>query len=258
MNPCPKVSIVTVCYNHVQFLEDCIRSVVEQDYPNLEYIIIDGASTDGSVDIIRRYADHLAYWISEPDKGQTDALIKGFRRATGAIEGWINSDDMLGPGALREVANFFMRHPQAQAVTGDVKLIHADGSTWRIQRQLPFIRFLWLNDHNYIGQSSTFWKRSLYERVGGLDASFDLAMDGDLFGRFADVTRLHKVRNVWSRFRVYDQQKTCQLSAQGQAETLRIRTRYYPDESMRARYLRRLVARPLRMGLKLVTGCYLP
>jgi glycosyltransferase involved in cell wall biosynthesis len=254
----PRFSIVTVCYNHAPFLEDCIRSVVEQGYPNLEYIVIDGGSTDGSVDIIRRYADRLAYWVSEPDQGQTDALIKGFSRATGEMEGWINSDDILMPGALKDVAEYFLIHPDAQVVTGDVAVMNKEGRVVRIQRQLPFIRFLWLNDHNYIGQSSTFWRRSLYERVGGLDASFNLAMDGDLFGRFADVTRLYKVRNLWSSFRVYDQQKTATLRPQGLEENLRIRKRYYPRERPVVRRLRHVAARPLRLFLKFLTGCYRP
>jgi glycosyltransferase involved in cell wall biosynthesis len=253
---CPRFSIVTVCYNHARYLESCIQSVLAQNYPNLEYIIIDGGSTDGSVEIIRKYAARLAYWVSEPDKGQTDALLKGFRRATGELEGWLNSDDMLSPGALHEVANFFEHHPAAQVVTGDVELMRADGSMWRVQRQLPFMRFLWLNDHNYIGQSSTFWRRELYERVGGLDASFNLAMDGDLFGRFADVTRLYKVSHIWSRFRVYDQQKTARLLEEGAEENQRIRRRYYPSETAFGFQARRLVARPLRLLLKLAMGCY--
>jgi hypothetical protein len=163
---------------------------------------------------------------------------------------------MLSPGALHEVANFFEHHPAAQVVTGDVELMRADGSMWRVQRQLPFMRFLWLNDHNYIGQSSTFWRRELYERVGGLDASFNLAMDGDLFGRFADVTRLYKVSHIWSRFRVYDQQKTARLLEEGAEENQRIRRRYYPSETAFGFQARRLVARPLRLLLKLAMGCY--
>lgn len=254
----PKISIVTVSFNQARFLEACIRSVLEQDYPHVEYIVIDGGSTDGSVEIIKRYAGRIAYWVSESDKGQTDALIKGFQCATGDILGWINSDDQLEPGALREVAGYFQAHPEARVVTGDVNLIREEGSLLRVQHQIRFIPFLWFNDHNYIGQSSTFWRRDLYAEVGGLDPSFQVNMDGDLFIRFAQVTRLHHVRRLWSRFRVYEQQKTSRLSERLAMENEIIRRRHLGAEWPGARLLKRCLARPLRLLLKLFSGCYSP
>ena len=115
----PKISIVTCSFNQAHFLEEAITSVLGQDYPNLEYIIIDGGSTDGSVDIIRKYSDQLYYWVSEPDRGQTHGLIKGFARATGEIQGWLCSDDLLEVGSLREVGQFFIEHPDGRVVYGD-------------------------------------------------------------------------------------------------------------------------------------------
>lgn len=254
----PKISIITVCFNHAAFLEDCMESVLSQGYPNLEYIVIDGGSTDGSVEIIKKYAERLAYWVSEADRGQTDALIKGFKRATGEIEGWINSDDMLSPGALHEVADFFSRHAEARVVTGDVALVDRADRLIRVQRQIAFHRFLWLYDRNYISQSSTFWKRDLYEEVGGLDENFNLDMDGDLFFRFSLLAKIYKVRNIWSRFRVYPEQKTLALTEQGTAEKQIIRDRYLPVESVWMRRAKRLIARGTRITLKTLTGCYFP
>jgi glycosyltransferase involved in cell wall biosynthesis len=253
-----KITVVTVCYNSARFLEGCLRSVVTQDYPHLEYIVIDGGSTDGSVELIKKHADRITYWVSEPDKGQTDALIKGFQRSTGDLQCWINADDELTPHALTEVNVYFQRHPAAQVVTGDCILLTESGARLRVQRQLRFRRFLWFNDHNYIAASSTFWRRELYERVGGLNPVFNLNMDGDLFIRFAEVTTLQKVRNLWSRFRVHPGQKTNMLTEDMFTEIMNIRRRYYPNESALARKVKRLVARPLRMVLKLFAGCYFP
>ncbi len=254
----PRISIVTVNFNHRPHLEQCLQSVLKQDYPHLEYIVIDGGSTDGSVDLIKKYADRLAYWVSEPDQGQTDALIKGFRRARGDIFCWINADDLLEPGALRDVADYFARHPERQVVTGDATLIREDGSFWRVQRQIRFMAFLWFNDHNYIAQSSTFWRRELYAQVGGLDPFFQVNMDGDLFIRFAQVTRLYHVRRLWSRFRVYPQQKTSRLVERLAVENEVIRRRHLGQEWPGSQRLKRLVARPLRWMLKLISGCYGP
>jgi glycosyltransferase involved in cell wall biosynthesis len=253
-----KITVVTVCYNSARFLEGCLRSVVTQGYPHLEYIVIDGGSTDGSAELIKKYADRIAYWVSEPDKGQTDALIKGFQRSTGDIQCWINADDELMPHALSEVASYFQRHPDVDVITGDCILLTETGARLRVQRQLRFHRFLWFNDHNYIAASSTFWRRELYERVGGLNPVFNLNMDGDLFIRFAEVTTLQKVRNLWSCFRVHPGQKTNMLTEDMFIEIMNIRRRYYPNEPALARKVKRLVARPLRMVLKLFAGCYFP
>jgi glycosyltransferase involved in cell wall biosynthesis len=115
MTTYPKISIVTPSFNQGRFIEKTILSVIEQDYPNLEYIIIDGGSTDESVEVIKKYDQHLAYWVSEPDRGQSHAINKGFERATGEIFGWLNSDDWYHPGALKAVAEAFAANPEAGA-----------------------------------------------------------------------------------------------------------------------------------------------
>lgn len=252
----PKITVVTPSYNQASFLEATLRSVHDQEYPNLEHIVIDGGSTDGSVEIIRKFEDHLAYWVSEPDKGQTDALIKGFSRATGEILAWLNSDDLYEPRTLWEVAEFFSRHPEVQFVYGDALWIDTEGRTLRPKKEIPFNQFIWLYDHNYIPQPSAFWRKELYEAVGGLDPRFDLAMDADLWIRFAEKTRPVHVRRIWSRMRFYPEQKNQRLRVISNQEDEIIRKRYFPREPAWQRLLKKALAKGMRVGWKLCRGCY--
>jgi glycosyltransferase involved in cell wall biosynthesis len=252
----PKISVVTPSFNQGQYIEATIRSVLEQDYPNLEYIIMDGGSTDNTVEVIEKYSEHLAYWVSEPDEGQTDALIKGFDRASGDIFCWLCSDDLFENRTLREVAEVFGEHPDWQVVYGDSFWIDADGRPIRFKKEIPFIRFIWMYDHNYLPQPSTFWRRGIYEEVGGLDARMKLAMDGDLWIRFAERTELHHVPRAWSRMRYYPEQKNLRLRAKSDEEDALIRSRYLPDEPPWLRRLKWVPAKGLRIALKLARGAY--
>ena len=254
--PSPKISVVTCSYNHARFLEKTIRSVIDQNYPNLEYIIIDGGSTDGSVDIIRRYADRLAYWVSELDEGQTDALIKGFNRATGDILCWLCSDDLHEPWTLREVADFFMQRPEAKVVYGDSTWIDADNRIIASKKEHAFSRFIWMYDHDYIPQPSTFWRHDLYLQVGGLDRAFNLAMDGDLWARFAVVTDIHHVSRPWSRMRYHAEQKVQLNRGANMKEDRIIRQRHFGAKSEWMYRILFVFAKGYRVGWKLLTGRY--
>lgn len=201
----PRISVVTVNYNLAPYLEATIRSVLDQDYPNLEYIIIDGGSTDGSLDIIQKYAHRLTHWISEPDKGQYDAVQKGFALSTGDIMYWINSDDLLYPGSLRSVAEIFQTFPEVEWLQGQPTEYTPEGSPIR-RIDLPWARwsrYRYLNwDFQFIQQESTFWRRSLWEKAGShMDLSLKLAGDMELWARFFRHAHLHTTNALLGGFR---------------------------------------------------------
>jgi glycosyltransferase involved in cell wall biosynthesis len=198
----PLISIVTPSYNQARFIEDTLRSVVSQDYPRTEHIVVDGGSTDGSVDIIRRYAPHLRSWVSEPDRGQSHAINKGFAQAQGDILTWLNSDDTLLPGALHEVGRFFAGHPDVDLVYGDYVYTDASGRPMRRRHVFDTISYESLLYHDYLGQPAVFFRRSLFEKVGPLDESLHYCMDWDLFLRMWRMGRPRHVAKVLATYRL--------------------------------------------------------
>ncbi|HEX5538710.1 MAG TPA: glycosyltransferase family 2 protein, partial [Methylophilaceae bacterium] len=251
----PKISIVTCSYQQGRYLDATMRSVLEQRYADVEYIVIDGNSSDRSQEIISRYADKLHYWVSEPDNGQTDALIKGFQHATGEIQGWLCSDDLLLPGALELVSKFFADNPHIDAVYGDSIWIDSAGRYLRPKKEIGFNRFAFLFDHNYISQPSMFWRRSLYEKVGGLDTRFNLAMDADLWERFSRQTRIAHIPAYLSCMRYYPEQKTRAMRPRGELEYNEIRMRSNLKSPSLWPALRG-IARVQRVLSKLLAGGY--
>jgi len=205
MHSYQKISIVTVCLNSVSTIEDTIRSVISQNYPNLEYIIIDGGSNDGTIDIIRRYEQHLAYWISEKDEGFGFALQKGFARSTGEIMAYINADDMYHPGAFHNVATIFRLFPKVQWLMGFPTLFNKEGVTF-CQILLPWTRWsrhrFYNNDLMAIQQESTFWKRELWEQSGAsIDLQYKLAVDIHLWFKFFRHEQLYTTTIPLAGFR---------------------------------------------------------
>ena len=254
-----KISIVVPSLNQCEFITATLSSLIRQrdvSGEDLEIIVIDGGSSDGTLDVLGRFDKHLSYWISEPDSGQTDALRKGFERATGAIQGWLCADDLLTPNTIREVLKFFASHPDADFVYGDAIWIDRNGRPSQLKREIPFNWFIWLHDHNYIPQPASFWRRKLYNAVGGLDKTFDLAMDADLFARFALRSRPHHVSRIWALMRRYPAQKNQRLRNRSNAEDRVIRQRLGTTSS--APVARFLAAKALRIAWKLVIGAYLP
>lgn len=256
MSHTPRISIVTCSYQQGTFLEATLRSVLEQGYPNLEYIVMDGGSRDDSAAIIERYSNRLTYWTSERDGGQTDALARGFDRATGEIMGWLCSDDLLLPGSLEQVGQYFTAHPEVDVVYGDALWIDERGRPIRTKKEMGFNRFVFLFDHNYLPQPSVFWRRSVYERVGGLDRAFDLAMDSDLWERFSRATTIAKTTGYWSALRRYAAQKTQALRPRGRREDAQLRARAALGASAFAHALLHPVARASRVATRLALGCY--
>jgi glycosyltransferase involved in cell wall biosynthesis len=199
----PRISLVTPVFNSAHYLEAALRSVLSQQYPNLEYIIIDGGSTDGCVEIIRKYEPQLHFWTSEADRGMYDALNKGFARSTGEIMGWISATDLLHAGSLFVVGGVFGSFPDVEWITGRPTGFNADGMAVEILKLRQWSRMAFLAGANrYIQQESTFWRRSLWERAGGrVDDSRRSASDFELWVRFFRYAKLYPVDALIGGFR---------------------------------------------------------
>lgn len=224
--PRPKISIVTPSYNQGRFLGKTIQSVLNQNYPNLEYLIFDGGSSDGSVEVIKQYADMLTYWKSAPDKGQADAIAQGFAMASGDILGWLNSDDMLMPNALINAAKAFMASSEICAVTGRCVIIDTDGKPFSVS--IPIMRS-W-RSMLYLGagfwQMATFWKKSAYDAVGQLDTEMYFSFDADLFVRLRKYGEFKVIPNYLAAYRHHKVTKTSNSQRIMRAENRMIQKRY--------------------------------
>ncbi len=242
----PLVSVITPSFNQARFLRQTIESVLSQDYPNIEYIIIDGGSTDGSLEIIQKYEDRLAHWESIPDQGQTDAINKGFARANGKYLAWLNSDDIYQPGAVAEAADYLESHPDVGLVYGDCSFINAEGEKIgdfpAAQTDYQHLR----QGYVHIPQQSAFFRADLWHRVGPLDPTFYFAMDYDLWVRLAKESLItYLPGRDWASFRLHGDAKTIAADARCWPEMLKVHFReggsWFSPIVMKY-YLRRLAA----------------
>ncbi|HEY2588979.1 MAG TPA: glycosyltransferase family 2 protein [Tepidisphaeraceae bacterium] len=243
----PRITLVTPSYNQGPYLETTIRSILDQGYANLEYIIVDGGSTDESVDIIKRYQDRLAWWVSEKDRGQSHAINKGFERATGDIYCYINSDDTLKPGALAAVADAWKQGHEF--ITGWVVLLESDGGEWP---QLPFGRstnpewLIW----NPLCQQATYWAARFTKQLGGFREDLHYCFDYEFWMRlwFVGKAKPHMIKRCMGGYRLHGESKTVSQSDAFDPEFRQLRAEYrkyltpgerkLSDEALRERCLK--------------------
>lgn len=218
----PTISIVTPSYNQAKYIEWTVRSVILQRYPKLEYVVMDGASADGTLDILERYEPHFYHMTSAPDKGQSDALRRGFAFTSGEIMGYLNSDDLLAPDTLYWVADFFARHPKVDAVYSHRCAVNAANEViwhWYLPPHISYLMKRW----DLIPQETCFWRRRIYNAVGGVDSSFNFAMDYDLFVKFMNAGRMIRADRFLGAFRQHPEAKTStQLGNVGAREIQRV------------------------------------
>jgi glycosyltransferase involved in cell wall biosynthesis len=224
----PKLSVVTVSYNQGPYLERTIRSVLNQGYPNLEYIIIDGGSTDQSVDIIKKYEKYLAYWVSEPDHGQVDALNKGFNKATGEWVSFQNSDDVYFPGTFQTFASATSDFPTASILYGDLFLITTEDKVTELLKTVPYNFQCQMLEGMQIHNQSLFFKKNLLEKYGLFDPSFRFAFDYEFLTRFTaqpDV-KAKRIEGLAGALRVHEAAKSSTIANVGREEHQRVQATY--------------------------------
>lgn len=242
----PLVSIVTPSFNQAPFLEETIRSVLAQDYPRIEYIIVDGGSADGSVSIIKKYEHKLAWWVSEIDKGQTDAINKGFGRVKGEILAWLNSDDTYEPGAISSAVKYLQDHQQVGMVYANCNYINEEskriGTFPAAQTNYRLLR----QGYVHIPQQTMFFRAGLWHTVGPLDPSFYFAMDYDFWVRVASRTEVKYLpKYTWANFRIHSSGKTISADDRCWPEMLRVHYRdggSFLSVIVAKYYIRKLIA----------------
>ena len=216
-----RVSIITPSYNQAAFLENTIQSVLSQGISDLEYIVVDGGSTDGSIDIIRKYADQLAWWVAEPDAGQADAINKGFRRATGEVVAWLNSDDLYAPGAIAQAVAVLDKNPDTGMIYGNAVSFDQDGfplndlifDNWGLAGLLEF---------KIICQPAVFMRRTVLQDAGYLNTSYHFLLDHELWLRMARIADIRHVPEVWAFARHHADAKNVAQAAGFGREAFRI------------------------------------
>lgn len=262
----PRIALVTPSFGQRDFLERTLRSVLDQAYPNLLYVVQDGGSADGSVEVIRRHADRLHAWASEKDAGQADAIRRGFARVEGELGpddamAWLNSDDLLAPGALAFAGRYFAEHPEVDVIYGHRIIIDEnDGEVGRwVMPRHDAETLEWID---YVPQETLFWRKRAWDRAGGIDPAFQFALDWDLLARFQQAgCRMVRVPWFLGAFRVHSAQKTSQaIHTTGAEEMRRIRERFHgarhDDHATIERFARRtrlrgaLTARLLALGIR--------
>jgi len=247
----PLVSIITPSFNQAEFLEEAMRSVFEQDYPNLEYWVMDGKSSDGSLEVINRFGDQLAGWVSEKDKGQADGINKGIERSRGEIVAWLNSDDRYLPGAVSKAVALFQKHPEAAFVYSNVESIDENGKSFNLMRYGNW-KLAELMQFNIIGQPGVFMNRAVLEKAGKLDLGYHYLLDHHLWLRMAAIADpVYAAGQVWAQARIHGKAKNVAEAEGFGPEAFRLAKwlgsdeRFYPQN---AHYHRKIWAGAYRLN----------
>ncbi|MFT4802966.1 MAG: glycosyltransferase involved in cell wall biosynthesis [Psychroserpens sp.] len=243
----PRITVVTPNYNQGSYIEETIRSVLNQKYPNLEYIIVDGGSTDNSLEIIKKYESQLYSWVSEKDSGMYDAINKGFSKSSGEIMCWINSDDVLWEGSLFYVAEIFKSKIKIQWLQGYPSVINEKGKLVYqrdpVYSKYHFYLFRYIKNFSFIQQESTFWSRGLWEKAGSaLSLDLSLAADFELWMRFFEMEKLYCTKQQLAAFRIREGQKS------GDKETYLKQAKLVVDNHVKNNnYLERIIIKFLKI-----------
>ena len=255
----PKISVITPSFNQGKYLERTICSVLNQDYPDLEYIIIDGESTDKSVEVIRKYKNYLTYWVSEKDKGQSHAFNKGLREATGEIIGWINSDDLYLNRCLFQAAEYFRLHPSIDIVFSDYYYVDQNDGFIKRRKEIPFnyAIYIWTGDC-YHANCAGFFRKRVFERAGLLDESLHYGMDYEFYLRASRAgLKFGHVRQYWGAYRLHGESKSVASHELQTRDSVNITDRFVPaTASGFGRWWRKELFRVFRISWKCLLGSY--
>jgi glycosyltransferase involved in cell wall biosynthesis len=234
----PKISVVTPSYNQGHFIEETIQSVVYQDYPNIEYIIIDGGSKDQSLAIIHKYENQISYWVSEIDAGQTDAINKGLLKVTGDIIAYLNSDDLYTPNAIRIAIDFFKTHPDIDMIYGDIIHIDEHSDFINLQKTGKILLENYLNCQTYLPQPTVFFRKRVIEKIGYFDETLHLAMDLDYWIRIFLNFQTEYIPSAYAKARIYPTAKSSADSLNYLKERLYILDKTFSNEYLLKTYFK--------------------
>jgi len=248
----PKVSIVTPSYNQSKFIEENILSIQNQDYPYIEHIIADGGSTDGTLDILKKYNDKII-WISEPDNGQTEAINKGFKMANGEICAYLNSDDLYLPGVIKKIVIYFNKHPQVDMIIGDMHYVDETGGIKKTSFFPPFNEGRMIRSGgSLISQTGVFFRRKLFDSIGMFDETLDYAMDYDFYIRAGMKHKVRRIPLIVAKFREHACAKSSSQANEMLIESHMVQKRYMKEDD-RFYHIKRFFDRLILFCFKLLT-----
>ncbi len=253
-----KISVMVPSYNQGEFIGQTLQSIVDQQAGDKELIVIDNGSTDNSLEVIRSYEQHIAYWVTRENRGLSNSLATGLNRCTGDIMCFICSDDFFDPNAFRAVLQFFSEHPEVDVLYGDMNWVTRDGSFLKPKKEIDLDVNILLWDYCYIPLPSTFWRRRIWERSGGIDESLACSMDYDLWLRFVKAgAKFAHIPVVLSSMRFYPEQRNQRLHSLSNREDAVVRERFLRRRPSRIEWaMKKTLHKTRRVAKRLAAGAY--